>query len=66
MSKSLDEREQDFSQLFSSIWGRVKKQLKDEYPETPEYFWSIPDRFVYKAVSDYCTTYPEDEIRWGR
>lgn len=65
MRKTLEEREADFSQVFSSIWERVKKKLKEEYPETPDYFWSIPDKFVYEAVSDYCETYPDDFIIWG-
>lgn len=62
---SLDEREDDFSALFNSIWSRVKTHLKKEYPDTPEYFWSIPDKFIYRAVSDYCAMYPNDEIIWG-
>lgn len=65
MRKSLDEREEDFMVLFGSIWNRVREKLKERYPETPDYFWAIPDKYVYEAVHDYCTTYPDDDIIWG-
>ena len=61
-----EQREEDFHQVFTSIWSRVKDNLKEAYPETPDYFWSIPDKFIKEAVIDYCEEYPEDEILWGR
>lgn len=64
MHKSLEEREEDFTVLFGSIWNRVKEKLQKKYPETPDYFWTIPDKFIYEAVSDYCTSYPGDIIIW--
>jgi hypothetical protein len=63
-AQTLAEREADFQQLFTSIWERVKKDLMRENPSTPEHFWIIPDKYIYRAVSDYCATYPGDEILW--